>query len=260
MKVANVICIKWGTAYTGEDVNKLYNMVVRNTSKYKINFICFTDNSDGFAKNVQAKPLPKMNMDPAELKYAYQKEAGLCDDNLGDLNGERVLFFDLDTVITDNIDCFFDFQENKDEFIIINDWNTNGEHVGQASCYSWKVGTLGFVKEYFEQNPRQVIDKFHTASQEYLSSKVIEKFGKLNFWPEDWCKSYKFHCLPSFGPARRFVDAQVPKGAKLVTFHGDPKLEDALNGVWSSEKPTPFFKKLFYKTIRPATWIKKYWY
>lgn len=261
MKNVNVICIKWGTAYAAEDVNRLYNMVIRNTTKYNVNFICFTDNTEGLLEGVKVMPLPKMNMEPKKLKYAYQKEAGLCDDELGGLTGERVLFFDLDVVIVDKIDCFFEFQEDKEEeFIIINDWNTRGSHVGQASCYSWRVGTLGYIKEYFEMNSEAVIEKFFTASQEYLSSKVIERYGKLNFWPVTWCRSYKQHCLPKFGPARRFVDSKIPEGAKVIAFHGDPKLKDALKGIWSSEKAPSFFKQAIYKTIRPTKWIADYWY
>ena len=34
--VKNVICIKWGTVYSSEGVNKLYGMVTRN-STYKVN-------------------------------------------------------------------------------------------------------------------------------------------------------------------------------------------------------------------------------
>ena len=69
------------------------------------------------------------------------------------------------------------------EFYIINDWNTEGNHVGQASCYSFVVGTLGFIKEAFELNYTEVVETYGTASQEYLSAMVIDQYGKLNFWP-----------------------------------------------------------------------------
>lgn len=82
----NVICIKWGTKYSNVDVNRIYNMVLRNTN-FNVNFHCLTDNSEGFNKNIIASPLPKMNMDMNECKYVYRKEAGLCDNNLGNLNG-----------------------------------------------------------------------------------------------------------------------------------------------------------------------------
>lgn len=251
----NVICIKWKgmTPYPAKYVNNLYNMVLRNTT-YPINFYCFTDDAEGIDKNIIIKPLPKVQVD--DLRYVYRKEVGLCDDNLGNLNGQRVLFFDLDTIIVNNIDGFFELAKN-DEFYIINDWN-NKNKVGQASCYSWVVGTLGFIKSDFEKDPISIYDKFYTASQEYLSSKVVEKYGKLNFWPEEWAKSFRFHCLPTpLVPfLRKFKMAKIPKNAKVICFHGRPKLEDAIIGKWQEEKA---WKRFFYKHLKPVEWLKYYW-
>ena len=42
----NVICMKWGTKYSSEYVNKLYSMVARNLS-VPFRFVCFTDDADG---------------------------------------------------------------------------------------------------------------------------------------------------------------------------------------------------------------------
>ena len=250
----NVICIKWGTYYKPKYVNNLYHSVKRNT-KYNINFYCITDDGEGLDPEIIVKPLPIMNV--PVLKYAYQKEAGLCEDNLCGLNGQRVLYFDLDTVIVDNIDCFFEYPEG-DKFYIINDWNTIGNSTGQASCYSFVVGTLGYVKEYFEQHSEEVYEKFYTASQEYLSSKVIEKYGKLNFWPDSWSRSFRFHCLPTpYIPfLRRFKMATIPHGAKIICFHGRPKLEDAIIGHWKESNP---WKRFWYKHLKPVKWIEEYW-
>ena len=146
-QVYNVICIKWGSGYTADYVNRLYNMVDRNSS-ISFNFYCFTDNGQGLIDEVIVKPIPPLDVKSEDNRYAYRKEAGLCDDDLGGLRDQRVLYFDLDIIIVDNIDCFFTFPKGN-EFLIINDWNTKGNHVGQASCYSWVVGHLGFVKEYF---------------------------------------------------------------------------------------------------------------
>ncbi|DAB34855.1 MAG TPA: hypothetical protein CFH82_03865 [Sulfurospirillum sp. UBA12182] len=263
-KEVNVICIKWGTAYKPEYVNKLKNMISRNTS-YIVNFYCFTDDSEGLDNEIIIKPLPQLNTQQEyQTKYAYRKEAGLCDDNLGNLNGKRVFFFDLDMVIISNLDEFFSFPQN-DKFYIINDWNTKGDTVGQASCYSWVVGTLGYIKKYYEENPKKVVDKFFTASQEYLSSKIIEKYGKLNFWPDDWFCSFRFHCMPKFGPLRHFLVPKIPKnkiGLKAIAFHGVPNPKEAIDGVWldkSGIKPLKSWKRL-YKACLPTLWIKDYWY
>lgn len=257
LPMANVICIKWGRYYTAEDANRLYRMVLRNTAAHAVRFYCFTEIAEGLEEGIIVKPLPAMKVPPEDNKYAYRKEAGLCDDDLGGLRGQRVLFFDLDVVITGSLDEMIDFPQG-DEFVIINDWNTRGDRVGQASCYAWRVGTLGFVKHYFEQHPKAVVKRFGTASQEYLSSKVIEKWGKLNFWPQAWCRSFKVHALPVWF-LRRFVPAKLPEGTKVLCFHGRPKIDDALAGRWAPAGVEPFWKILFYKSIKPCGWLEQYW-
>lgn len=262
----NVICIKWGDCYQAWDVNNLCSMIKRNTS-FDIDFYCFTEDAAGLRDDIIVKALPQfVDMKKGEeeyaFKYAYRKEAALCDDNLGGLNGQRVFFFDLDSLIVGNLDEFFQYpQDNK--FYIINDWHTKGTHVGQASCYSFVVGTLGFIKRYFEEHPKEVVDRFYTASQEYLSYKVIERFGKLNFWPENWFKSFRFHCLP-FWAFRYFMTPRLPQvaGLKMIAFHGDPGVAEAVDGVWSSvptDRKYPRGYKKLYKHVRPTKWILDYW-
>ncbi len=262
----NVICIKWGGYYKAKDVNNLCSMIKRNTN-FDIDFYCFTEDATDLNDDVIVKPLPEFqNVKAGEEEYAtrhaYRKEAGLCDDALGGLTGQRVFFFDLDSLIVGNLDEFFKYPQDE-KFYIINDWHTNGDHVGQASCYSWVVGTLGFVKKYFEDHPKEVVDKFYTASQEYLSSKVIEKWGHLNFWPENWFKSFRFHCLP-FPLFRYFASPKMPQvdGLKMIAFHGNPGLQDAINGIWCSnpnDRKYPRGYKKLYKHVLPSKWILDYW-
>jgi len=265
LPVVHVICIKWGTMYGATDVNRLRAMVRRFTKRHEVLFHCFTEDACGLDPAVIVHPLPELEIGPerhpeavailARRNLAYRKEAALCIDDLGGLTGQRVLFFDLDVVLVDDIDGFYEFPVD-DQFVIINDWNTSGDHVGQASCYSWVVGTLGVVKRYFEEHPLEVITTFGTASQEYLSARVILMHGGLVFWPEAWCRSFKKHCLPPWY-RRPFSTPNMPRGAKLLAFHGVPKPEDAIAGRWG-RRPIPLLKRV-YKTIQPSPWLREYW-
>lgn len=256
----HVICIHWGTAYEAEDINKLHSMVVRNTT-LPVCFHLFSSNPpDGLFAEILVHPEPALNIPPEQNRFAYRKEAGLCDDHLGGLTGKRVFFFDLDVVITGNLDEMFLYPKD-DDFYIINDWNTNGDHVGQASCYSFVVGTLGYIKEAYEADPLGHQKRYGTASQEYLSRKVIERYGRLNFWPDEWCRSFRFHILPH--PLLRWF--QTPRrplpGTKLIAFHGRPDIRDAIVGTWGKPgepKAAKGLKKI-YKHCKPTPWIRDYW-
>ncbi len=257
----HIIAILWGTAYDEEDVNILYAMIRRNSSRPVVFHLFSDEELPGLHPDIVRHPEPAMDIAPEHNRYAYRKEAGLCHDDLGGLAGQRVFFFDLDVLIMDDLDELFAYPRG-DGFYIINDWNTKGDHVGQASCYSFVVGTLGHVRERFEADPAPIIARYGTASQEYLSDMVRERYGKLNFWPDAWCKSFKFHCLP-WHPFRHVrTPRRPPAGTKVLAFHGHPDIQDALLGRWSApdaRKAAKGWKKL-YKACRPTPWITDYWH
>ena len=181
-KTFNVICIKWGTYYGAEDVNKLCAAIKRNTS-YDVNFYCFTERSEGLNEDIISRPLPVLNVAPELVFGNHRKASGLCDDNLADLHGQRVFFFDLDSLIVGNLDELFDYPQGN-EVYAINDWahrrGKKANQVAQASCYSWVVGTLGFIKQYYERHAEEVIRTFGTATQQYMSAMIMQKYGKIN--------------------------------------------------------------------------------
>ena len=116
----NIISILWGNAYTEIDVNNLYSMITRNTS-LPIQFHLFSDVPlPKLHPEILQHPESKMNIAPEHNRYAYRKEAGLCDNSLGGLTGQRVFFFDLDVLIMDNLDDLFKYPKD-DLFYIIND-------------------------------------------------------------------------------------------------------------------------------------------
>jgi hypothetical protein len=256
----HVISILWGSVYSEVDVNRLFAMIRLNTS-LPIRFHLFSNEAHpDLDPEIQQHPEPGLSVEPKFNRNNYRKEVGLCADDLGGLTGKRVFFFDLDVLITGNMDALFLYPKN-DELYIINDWNTRDNTVGQASCYSFVVGTLGFIKDAFEADPETALKTYGTASQEYLSSKIIDRFGTLNFWPEEWFKSFRYHCLP-WGPLRHFITPRKPKpSTKVLAFHGHPDIEDAIIGRWSppgNYKAASGWKKL-YKACKPTPWVEELW-
>lgn len=256
MGPADVICIKWGTKYDAADVNRLRAMVAAHLHRHKLRFHCFTDDPRGLDPEIRVHPLPPLHLsDPADLKHGYRKEAGLCADDLGGLTGRRVLFLDLDVVITGPLDDLIAYPRG-DEVVMIDDWNSPSRPIGQASCYSWRVGTLGAIKRDFEARPREIVARYGTNCQAWLSGQVRARGHTLRFWPAAWCRSFKVHALPHW-TLRRWVEPRLPRDCRVLAFHGEPKMADALAGRWSSAG-VPWFKRI-YKTLRPTPWLADYW-
>lgn len=252
----HVICIKWGTLFNAVDVNRLKRMIYKNSNN-TINFHCFTENSSGLDNDIISHPIPSIRVQP---NGCFKRETAFFSSNLGGLTGNRVFYFDLDVLITGNLDPLFNYPTD-DSFYIINDWASKGDEVGQGSCFSWIVSEkYDDITTDYEENKEQIDARFGTASQEYLSEKIIQKQGALKFWPENWFCSFRFHCMPH-PLLRYFKMPSMPErdDLKVIVFHGNPNPEDALNGIWIDKKKHQgkIWKKL-YKKCKPTTWIQGY--
>ena len=100
------------------------------------------------------------------------------------------MFLDLDVVIVDNIDSFF---THPGDFLIIHDWKRPWRITGNSSVYRFKLGAFPGLLPYFRENFDKIRQKFRNE-QAYLSW-YVDKHAKQSYWPESWCKSYKYHCL-----------------------------------------------------------------
>jgi hypothetical protein len=131
--MANIICMKWGTKYGPEYVNRLANMVRRNmTIPYR--FVCMTDSAVGLDAGIDARPLPDFD-DPGGPERGWRKISTFRNP-LFDLKGPTI-FLDIDIVIVGNIDCLF---SHPGEFIIIKDWARPWRPTGNSSVYRFEAG------------------------------------------------------------------------------------------------------------------------
>jgi len=98
-----VVCVKWGTKYDAEYVNKLYRGVFRNLEKVKFEFFCFTDDPEGLDPNIHLRSLPTPDWEGWWHK-ASVLFSGKLNDAIGTCVYTRILYVDLDTVITGSLD------------------------------------------------------------------------------------------------------------------------------------------------------------
>ena len=235
-----ILCMKWGTKYGAEYVNRLFNMVKRHlTLPFKM--VCLTDRTEGIDPNVHCFPIPSLDLPAGSPERGWNKLSTFEPDLYG-LKG-NALFLDLDVVIIDNIDCFF---QAEGEFLVIHDWKRPWRITGNSSVYRFKLGAFPNILPYFRANFNEISQKFRNE-QEYLSW-FVHKEGKLSYWNKDWCKSYKYHCLRKV-PFAYFQPPVKPKGAKIIIFHGEINPPDAISGGGGK----------WYRYVLPSDWIKESW-
>ena len=138
-EAVNVLCIKWGKKYGPDYVNKLHNMVRRHLHR-PFRFVCLTDDGAGIDPAIEVKPIPMVGFDefdqrkPWTFGHGWLKLTSFTAP-LYDLTG-RTLFLDLDIVIVDSLDPFF---EREVEFVVTKEWDMKDETVN-TSCYIYTIG------------------------------------------------------------------------------------------------------------------------
>lgn len=92
----SVVCVKWGTLYGADYVNKLYSGVRRHLpADLAPRYICFTDDPTDLLPEIEARPLPTREWTGWWYKaYLFSTAAGLQG---------RILYLDLDTVLTGSL-------------------------------------------------------------------------------------------------------------------------------------------------------------
>ena len=238
--------MKWGRRYNYNYVNNLYESIKKHTEK-KTQLICFTDDKRKISKNVICKPLPKIKI-PKKISQTPWRKLSIWQYPLHDIKGD-VLFLDLDLVITNNIDKLFTYKPGT--FCVIENWTQVGKGIGNTSCFRLPVKKYKFIFEEFEKKPLYYLNKFH-IEQVYISKLIPEQ----NFWPDNWCKSFKHNLLPKW-PMRIWKPAELPGDTSIVAFTGKPDPEDVLREKWPVPK-NKFFKKI-YKQVRRPEWLTKNW-
>ena len=215
----NVICVRVGTLYGPEYVERLRNMVARNiTGPYK--FYCLTDD-----------PTPIEGVELVVIKnQKYKKQwwhkVHLFDKSHG-FEG-RMLYFDLDVVIINSLTRLYD--NCGDRFYGIRDFNRKFNpkwNILNSSVMSWMPGHHNHIFDNFMRDKKQA-QKLH-GDQDWIWQ--VAK-NQICFWPDQWIQSYKWEVRDrsellykankrSFKTIREDVTAH--KHCSVLVFHGEPK-------------------------------------
>jgi hypothetical protein len=239
-KQRHIICMKWGTKYGPEYVNRLYAMVKRHLPG-DFQMVCLTDDALGIRQDVVCLPIPALDLPDGIPERGWTKLVSFAADLHG-LTG-TALFLDVDVVIVGSLDVFF---EQAGEFLIIHDYKRPWRITGNSSVYRFELGAHPDVLSYFRTHVDEIRRKFRNE-QAYLSD-FLYRQGKLQYWDASWCPSFKYHGIPVW-PTKYWKAPFIPKDARIVVFHGECNPPDALAGKRNRR----------WRFIQPASWVADHW-
>jgi len=266
----HVVCVKWGTKYGPEWVNRLKTMVDRNLSlPYK--FYCYTDDPTGLDEDVNVIPIPNQDLEIYWNKLAmFQKDflpEGTC------------LYFDLDVVIQRDLEPLLEYL--SDDLTMIKAY-WKGDHIvsngssrkekerwdmyANSSILLWKSNYCTHIWDSFNSDPEwfmmnyKGIDRFifhEGMGQKYFPKGLI--YSRLigcdfedrtggeyydNQSPEDWdnAKGIMLYNIPDYivclfnGPTRDWMYKGFEK------YWGDPPMRYYIIGMSDNERSVNYMK------------------
>jgi len=209
----SVACVlKSGGDYNQSHVQILYNMVDRR-STIPVKFFCLTD---------QQFSIPNVNTIP--LKDALPGWWSKIELFRPDLfSTERVVYFDLDTVLVNNIDPLLALKESS--FYALLPWNPKNRANGYlaSGVMSWRNGFFPFIYKDFTIN---IIDNF-PGDQHYISEALMENGVS--------CSPLQ-SCFPGIYSYKRQCRNRLPWDVRVVCFHGSPRPFEVVRNIpWVGE-------------------------
>ena len=265
-----IVCVKWGTAYGPEYVNRLYAMARRNLTG-DLRLYCLTDDPAGIRPEVTCLPLPELGVPHPERTHGKWRKMVLWGREVCGIEGV-VLFIDLDSVIVGDITPYFTHGD-PDAVYLARNWARPMSGLGQTSVFRFRIGSNPQILENFRANPQATADRFH-FEQHYVTHSVT---GGIRFWPEAWTRHFRLHCLRGVF-LRYFLPARLPQGARIITFPGGPNPDAVAEGRWDREAPpyagpwthlkrtfnisTRAHPRLLYhlkRFVRPVPWLAEHW-
>ena len=236
--MTNVVCVKWGDKFSDDYVYHLKDAVERNSTR-DINFVCYSD-----------KKIPEINTYILKEGYdGWWNKLQLFNPEMRiDNDDSSYVFFDLDIVITGNIDWLLDYDGvlmgNENHGVNNPEEKHRYEYYKNAfmsAVMAWDTYKIPDIWETFCAFSSQIIQNF-PGDGEFLN----ELFKQNDFKPDliqqlypGKIRSYKYECYEN----------GLPEGTSLIDFHGKPNPDEAISKIVDS------WGTLFY----PKEWVAEYW-
>ena len=191
----NVIFVKWGTKYSSEDVNTLYNNLKKYNNKHT--YYCYTDNSEGLDKHIRVIWIPSS----PRLKKWWNKLRMFAQEF--PLEG-KCMFFDIDTVVKNDPFKILDEVDFNKLTILNCHWKSDPIY---DRLTNYDVRIASGVITWTAGNHTKMWDKFITNKDYFLRKyKGIDRYivhenYSYETFPNTYIQSFKHQKEIDYEPA-----------------------------------------------------------
>lgn len=216
-------CVIHGNVYTWDYVQRLYNMIQRNLSRpFQLHVYTEPERSvpDPFVKHsLEIWP----GFEGPKKAWWYKIQVFNPAHHSGPL-----LYFDLDTVIVDNIDWITNLSSRYfwaiKEFKYL--WRPTINTVNSSVMW-WDTKNFSYVWQDFVQKNMVYLARQYRGDQDYISAKIPQKqrrfFDVERIWSWRWQAldgGYNFKRRTSNAPG---TGTKIDSQCSVLIFHGQPK-------------------------------------
>ncbi|CAB4138114.1 hypothetical protein UFOVP328_307 [uncultured Caudovirales phage] len=215
-------CLIHSDGYGWQYVDKLYSMLTRHLSR-PVNLHVYTEES---------RPVPAPYIKHSLIDWGIQgpKKSWWYKIQLFNkqFHSGPLLYFDLDTVIVNNIDWLP--QLNLRYFWTIRDfkhlWRPTHQGINSSVMF-WDTEQFDWVWHGFMQNSIHQNMRRYPGDQDYLSDTIFQP--RLRYFAESWVQSWRWQCLDGGYNFKQRAwktpnsGTDIPDTTSVLVFHGHPK-------------------------------------
>ena len=216
-------CVIHSDGYSWDYAERLHNMLTRNLSR-PVRFHVYTEADRSVPDNMIKHVLTEWS-GVAGPKRSWWYKMQLFDDQL--FSGQ-LLYFDLDVVITGNLDWILQLPQRN--FWSIHDfrrlWKPTSRTINSSVMY-FNTAEYRYVWEKFQQHSLATVINSYKGDQDFVTEAVDPRH--LRYFDLDRIVSWRWQIINNGVRQRRAAnpakprEINVPDSASVLIFHGNPK-------------------------------------
>lgn len=245
-----ILTMKWGSAFSSDCVNVLYN-ACRGACVQDFRFVCLTDDPTGFVREIEHYPIPNIGLTQDEwYTSGVWPKLSIYSPNLHNLKG-RCLFIDLDMMVLNDLDSLLDLPEPFVTTDMGKGWRPGGnEYPPEAgtSIFAFNIGQEVQILNEFVAN-KALVKREYQNEQDFVGQHA----SSMAYWPQGWVISFKRWLRQPIGKDLFVQPRMPPPGTKILAFHGVPRPVDLLKSRLN------FWDRFPHMGYGRVEWVADYW-